>query len=60
MSTSQVHPHSMCGATRTLYTSIPHRIVLMALEYHLNKPSTFLYDLQEFTLLVTSFIMTHN
>lgn len=43
-----------------LYTSIPHRIALMALNHHLVTNSLYSDNLRLFILDVTNFLMTHH
>lgn len=45
---------------KSLYTSIPHDIALMALNFHFSNNNNFSADLKEYALQVTDFLMTHN
>lgn len=45
---------------KSLYTSIPHRVAIMALEFHLSKVSHFSVEFKDFVLQVEDFLMSHN
>lgn len=44
----------------SLYTSIPHKVAMASLQFHLNKFTIFSQDLKEYIMSVTNFLMTHN
>lgn len=45
---------------QSLYTCIPHKVALTALDYHVSKYSNYTQDLKGFMMQVTFFLMTHN